>query len=162
MWTSPTANKSTLFWIKTVFCIDTNILLHAAIEELEHYRVLAPKVDLWRKSNTPWHATWSIFYEFIRVATHPSIFKKPLSVKEAWSFLKAVMESESFSILLETEKHSQIIEEIMKQNPSLRGSIWHDVHIVTLMQEHGIKEIYTLDTGFYKIKKITVLNPLEK
>mgnify|MGYP003598066054 CR=1 FL=1 len=50
----------------------------------------------------------------------------------------------------------------MKQNPSLRGSIWHDVHIVALMQEHGIKEIYTLDTGFYKIKEIKVLNPLEK
>lgn len=157
-----TANSSTLFWIKTVFCIDTNILLHAAIEELEHYRVLAPKIDSWRKSGTRWHSTWSVFYEFIRVATDPSIFKKPLSVKQAWSFLKAVMESESFSLLLETENHSQIIERIMEQNPSLRGSIWHDVHIAALMQEHGIKEMYTLDTGFHKIKEITVLNPLKK
>jgi hypothetical protein len=32
----------------------------------------------------PWHLTWGVVYEFLRVATHPNVFRKPFSLADAW------------------------------------------------------------------------------
>ena len=32
-------------------------------------------LDAWRRQVTPWCLTWGIFYEFLRVSTHPRMFR---------------------------------------------------------------------------------------
>jgi len=34
------------------------------------------------------------------------------------------------------------------------------VRTVVLMREHGVREIYTIDTDFLQFQDITVINPL--
>ena len=44
--------------------------------------------------------------------------------------------------------------------PHLKGSIMHDLHTAVLMREHGIKEICTRDTDFYRFPFLKVIDPV--
>jgi predicted nucleic acid-binding protein len=44
--------------------------------------------------------------------------------------------------------------------PLLAGNLVHDAHTAILMREHGLKVIYTRDTGFHRFPWIEVRDPL--
>ena len=89
------------------------------------------------------------------------MFGSPWTTPEAWSFLEAVLASASFGILVETERHPEVLQVIIDEVPLLSGNILHDTHTATLMREHGIRQIYTRDTGFHRFKFLEVVDPLE-
>ncbi|MBI4520960.1 MAG: PIN domain-containing protein [Gemmatimonadetes bacterium] len=143
-----------------MFVVDTNLLLYAAVEQFhEHDRALE-LVSQWRDDVLPWHLTWGIAYEFLRVSTHPAVFQPPLSFPAAWSFLAAVTTGPGFSFLLPTARHALIVADLATELPSVRGNIMHDVHTAALMREHGIAEIRTADTDFHVFPFVRVVNPL--
>lgn len=142
-----------------MFVVDTNIFIESAIVEYPHHKKARNLLNEWRESSRLWHSTWSIFYEFLRVTTHPRILPKPLTSPEAWSFLSTLIDSAGFSLLLESDGHSEKVESLSEMN-SLRGNLWHDAHIVAVMKESGIKTIYTADSDFHRFKGIEVINPL--
>lgn len=143
-----------------MFLVDTDVFLQAAIKELPHHQQMRALVEKWRRQSLSWFSTWSIFYEFLRVSTHGNVFEKPLTSQQAWDFLKVVVQSSGFSLLIETSEHENVMETVLKQNLQMSGNIWHDVHTMCLMMEHGIRDIYTFDTDFHRFLSIQTLNPL--
>lgn len=143
-----------------MFVVDTNILLHAAIKELPHHHSTKELIEGFRRKSFSWYSTWGIFYEFLRVSTHRAVFKKPLSCRQAWDFLKIIFNSPGFSLLTETENHHEIIESLISLPSPIAGNLWHDVHIIALMMENGIRDIYTFDSDFHRFSSIRILNPL--
>ena len=74
-----------------MFVVDTNILIYAADQRSQFYPKAKALVENWMQSLTPWYATWGIFYEFMRVATHPSVSNKPWSWQQAAGFVDALL-----------------------------------------------------------------------
>lgn len=89
------------------------------------------------------------------------MFRRPLPIAEGWRFLEGVFGSPGIGFLLASERHLAVLGEVIAEVPHLRGNILHDVHTAVLMREHGIKEIYTLDTDFRRFPFLTVLDPTE-
>lgn len=144
-----------------MFVVDTNILLYAADRSAPEHTVCRQRLLEWREEPSAWHLTWGIVYEFIRVATHPRIFRKPLSLEVAWKFIQAVLASRSVSVLVETERHVQVANEVFSKFPTISGNLAFDAHTVILMKEHGIRIIYTRDADFHRFPFLEVIDPLQ-
>jgi hypothetical protein len=106
--------------------------------------------------------TWPIVYEFLRVTTHRAVLPSPLSLLDAWAWIGALMETPSCQVLLPTQVHGAVLEEVLDTTTGLAGNVLHDVHTATLMREHGIGRILTLDTDFHRFEFLDVLDPLAR
>jgi toxin-antitoxin system PIN domain toxin len=145
-----------------MFVVDTNILLYAADRHAPEHRICHDFLSRCREGTTPWRLTWGIVYEFLRVATHPRVFHKPMTTEAAWAFIHSLLVSPGLSMLLETERHMHIAREVFAETPLLTGNLVFDAHAAVLMREHGIQIIYTRDTDFHRFPFLKVVDPLSR
>jgi uncharacterized protein len=143
-----------------VFVVDTNILVYAADENAAEHAACHDLVLRWRSSPSPWYLTWGVIYEFLRVATHRNVFRKPLTMPEAWKFIEAILASPGASILTETDRHERVASEVFGKLPGIAGNLIFDAHTAVLMQEHGVKTIYTRDNDFHRFPFLKVVDPI--
>jgi uncharacterized protein len=143
-----------------VFVVDTNILLYAADRDCPEHAACRDCLLRWRTQTSPWYLTWGIVYEFLRVATHRNVFRKPLSIAEAWSFIEAVLAAPSAHLLVETDQHAQVAQEVLGGVAGMAGNLVFDAHTAALMKEHGVKRVYTRDTDFHRFPFLEVVDPL--
>jgi hypothetical protein len=143
-----------------VFVVDTNLLIHAANASFPGRQRIRSLLAEWNSSQERWFVTWSVIYEFMRVVTHPTVFAHPLTVADAWSFIESLRLSPSFGILVETDRHAEVVRDLTREYPHVSGNLVHDLHIAALMREHGVVEIRTADTDFHQFKFLRVVNPL--
>ena len=143
-----------------MFVVDTNVLLYAADANAAAHTRCRSLLDGWRHRNGAWYLTWGICYEFLRVSTHPRVFRRPWSAREAWRFLAAVRESPGLRMLVPTEQHHRVLAEVIEEVPQLSGNLVHDAATAVLMREHGIRRICTRDTGFHRFPFVETIDPL--
>ena len=117
-------------------------------------------LEEWRRGDSAWFVTWSILYEFLRVRTHPRVFPVPIGLTQAREWIDALLAGQDDNVLVATDRHAGVLEQLVSRNPGLRGNPVHDLHIATLMMEHGVTEIRTADTDFHQFKFLRVVNPL--
>lgn len=144
-----------------MFVVDTNVLLYAADCDATGHQNCRDLLRLWRHQAAAWHLTWGIVYEFVRVATHPNVFREPWPVSHAWRFIQAVLASPSLGVLQETERHQQAASEVFQQLPFISGNLVFDAHTAILMKEHGVRRIYTHDADFRRFPFLEVIDPLQ-
>jgi toxin-antitoxin system PIN domain toxin len=142
-----------------VFVVDTNILVYAADRDAAFHRRCYKVIEQWRAQTSAWYTTWGIVYEFLRISTHPRVFRNPWSIVEAWGFVEALLASPGLGMLIPTERHPAVAAQVFKELPHVGGNIIHDAHTAVLMREHGIKKIYTKDTDFYKFPFLEPVDP---
>ena len=143
-----------------MFLVDTNVLVYAANRNAPEHHACRSLVERCRNSALPWRVTWGVLYEFLRVVTHPRVFETPWSVTEAWAFVEALCASPSLRVLSETERHQEVLSEVLREVPAVAGNFLHDVHTAAIMREHGVGRIYTRDTGFHRFPFVEAIDPL--
>jgi toxin-antitoxin system PIN domain toxin len=143
-----------------VFAVDTNLLVYAADADFPGHQRMRDLFAEWGSSAEGWFVTWSVVYEFLCVTTHRAVFAHPLTFTDAWSFVENLRLSPSFGILLETDRHAEVVRDLTREYSRISGNRLHDLHIAALMREHGVAEIRTADTGFHQFKFLRVVNPL--
>lgn len=143
-----------------MFVVDTNLLLYAVNPDAEAHPLARALVEEWRHGDRSWFLTWGIVYEFLRVSTHPKVFPSPLALGRAREWIAVLLSCPSAGLLLPTERHMAVLEELSSRHPWLRGSVIHDLHTAALMREHGVTEIRTADPDFHQFSFLTVTNPL--
>jgi len=143
-----------------VLVVDTNIFILAVNKGVAGSDAAAAAIERYRAEPTPWFHTWSVIYEFLRVATHRRVFHEPLAFAEAWGFVERLFDSPSFGVLVETGRHAGVVSNLSLEYPRMAGNPMHDLHIAAIMREHGVVEIRTADIGFHQFKFLRVVNPL--
>lgn len=143
-----------------MFVVDTNLLLYAVNPDSDDHGAARALIEEWRRDDRSWFLTWSIVYEFLRVGTHPKVFPRPLTLPRAREWIAALLSCPSAGMLVATERHMEVLEELSARHPRLCGNIVHDLHTAALMREHGVTEIRTADTDFHQFPFLTVVNPL--
>ena len=143
-----------------MFLVDTNVLVYAADRSAPEHVRCHQLLAQWRRDPLPWYITWPIAYEFLRVSTHPRVFRTPMTLADAWAFVRAVLASPSLSVLVPGTRHAEVADQTFKDIPSLRGNLLHDAHTAILMREHGIRTIVTRDTDFHRFPFLDPVDPL--
>ena len=87
--------------------------------------------------------------------------RRPWSVKKAWEFVQALLASPGLGILVQTERHPMVAEQVVAEIPHLAGNLLHDAHTAILMREHGIRQICTRDADFHRFPFLEVIDPLQ-
>lgn len=143
-----------------MFVVDTNVLVYAADVGSPEHAECRRRLEEWRRGRLPWYLTWNIVYEFLRVVTHPRVFRRPWSVAAGWQFIEAVLAAPALSLLTHTPRHAEVAAVTVAKLPILRGNLLHDTHTAVLMREHGIRTIYTRDSDFHRFPFLEVVDPL--
>ena len=141
--------------------VDTNVLLYAIDRSAEGQQHCAALLERLRGDVAPWYTTWPIFYEFLRVSTHPRVLRKPLRIAAAWEFLDSLFASSSLQMLVQGERHREVAARTFEEVPGIRGNLTHDAHTAILMREHGLRRIYTRDKAFHHFPFLEVLDPFQ-
>jgi uncharacterized protein len=144
-----------------MFVVDTNILVYAADEGSPAHAQCRQELESWRSQRSAWYVTWSILYEFLRVTTHSRVLRSPWTASQAWQFVDAIITSPALGVLVETDRHAAVAQEVLTSIPQLQGNLLHDTHTAILMKEHGIRQIYTRDMDFHRFPFLEVIDPLK-
>lgn len=143
-----------------MFVVDTNILVYAADRDAVGHDRCRAMLEQWRQQASPWYLCWNVIYEFLRVTTHPRVFRKPLTASDSWGFITSILASRGVGILSEGEGHPETVTEIVAALPHLSGNLVHNAHVAALMREHGVRVIYTHDMDFHRFRGLDVRDPL--
>lgn len=143
-----------------MFVVDSNVLLYAVNPSAREHGAATAAVERYRAGSELWFVTWGVIYEFLRVGTHRAVFPRPLTLEQAWAWIEALRSAPTCRILSETERHHEVVRELISRHPRLAGNPIHDLHTAALMLEHGITEIRTADTDFHQFPFMRVVNPL--
>lgn len=128
--------------------VDTNILVHAYNADSSTRDVAANALQELANGSEDWFLTWGIVYEFLRVSTHPRVFRSPITAAQANSLVDGLLACPTCSPIAESPAHGQYLARSLDEAPRLAGNILHDFHTAVLMREHGIGEILTFDRDF--------------
>lgn len=141
------------------YSLDANLLIYASDDNSPHQGKAS--TFLLARADDPdlLCVTWLTLMAYQRIATHPSIFRNPISPEEAW---------ENITTLLNLPRCRIITEEVdfctdykaATNGIVTRGNLVPDAHIATILRQHGVKRIYTADTDFLKFGFLEVVNPL--
>jgi toxin-antitoxin system PIN domain toxin len=97
---------------------------------------------------------------YLRLATHPSVFTRPLSITEAVGNIEQLHPRPHVRTTGEGEAFWRSFRHVADDAlPS--GNLVPDAHLVTLMQENDIRTIWTRDRDFRRFPRIEARDPFE-
>ncbi|WP_324970657.1 TA system VapC family ribonuclease toxin [Methyloceanibacter sp.] len=142
-----------------MLAVDTNVLVYAADADSPLHETCRDWLERQRRRPNAWYTTWPIVYEFLRITTHPRVMRRPWTAGSAWDFVISLLASPSLEVLVPTERHAEVAEEVIAEYPHLAGNLFHDAHTAILLREHGIGRICTRDTDFNRFAFLEVIDP---
>ena len=142
--------------------VDTNVLLNAINRDAAQGDVCRCALEQLVTGTETWVVSWMNIYEFLRVATHPAIFAKPLTMEAGRSLISELISRPNCLLPCETPLHAEVMGQCLNESPRISGNRVHDFHIAVLMREHGISTILTLDKDFHAFPWVTVEHPARR
>src|SRR5262249_26052293 len=98
-------------------------------------------------------------HDFLRLVTHPYAVARPLKPSDAWGFVGMVIASPAVRMLGPTERHAQVVVELLGGAPS-EGGLPHGFEIAVLLREHGARELLSADRGMRSYPFLSVRDPV--
>lgn len=138
--------------------VDTNVLVYAHRKDLEQHDIAYDLLSKLCSETKLWAIAWPSLYEFYRLVTHKSIFKKPSRRTEALDFISALHKVSSLKILSHASSHWDKMK-ILCNEADVIGTHVFDVQIAAIFLEHGIEEVITNDSDFLRFRVLKVTNP---
>ncbi len=140
--------------------LDANILLYAsdasstrqarAIRILEQVAA-GPEIA---------YVFWPTIMAYLRIATHPAVFDRPLSMADASANIEALLSRPHVRAPGEQPEFWRRYRSVVADaRPA--GNLVPDAHIVTLMVENEVRAIWTHDRDFRRFQGIDVRDPFD-
>ncbi len=95
---------------------------------------------------------------YLRIATHPVVFDRPLSPDEAMANIEKLLSLLHARFLSEGEGFWNAYRATTAEVPT-RGDFVPDAHLAPLLRHHGVKTLYTHDRDFLKFPFLDVRDP---
>lgn len=140
------------------FAIDANLLLYASDRDNPLHQRAVALLDEVALGPELVYLFWPTAMAYLRIATHPAIFDRPLSHADARANLKALLELPHVRAVGEEETFWRRFAEVA-EDVAPTGNLVPDAHLVTLMLENGVRTIWTRDRDYRKFTGIRVRDP---
>lgn len=140
------------------FAIDANLLLYASDESRtvhDEARALLEKIA---SGPDLVYLFWPVALAYLRIATHPRVFRHPLTSDQALGNLGRLTARPHVRTVGEGDRFWPALVSVMRET-HVRGNLVPDAHLVALMREHGVARIWTRDRDFRKFDDIDVIDP---
>lgn len=138
--------------------LDANLLLYArntADPRHEHaVQVVQDALNGPRRVGLPWQTLTA----FLRVATHPRVFPRPLTAATATEQVRDWLAAPAAWVPVPTDRHGEILLRLL-QDLRLTGALISDAHLAALALEHGVA-VWSTDSDFARFPDLTWHDPL--
>jgi uncharacterized protein len=138
--------------------LDANLLLYAVHRSATRHEAavtwLTEQLNGSRRVGIPWQSLGA----FLRIATHPRAFERPLTPATAWQRVGDWLASPAAWTPGPGPAHAKILGELIEKH-DIRGNLVPDAQLAALAIEHGL-EVCSADTDFARFPEIRWTNPL--
>jgi hypothetical protein len=141
------------------FALDVNILLYASDTSSPHFKQARSFIESCMVEDEVFTLGWATVMGYLRIATHPAVFDRPLSPDEAMANIEMLLNLPQVRILSEEEGFWNVYRATTAEVPT-RGNLVPDAHLAALLRQHGVKTLYTHDRDFLKFSFLDVRDPL--
>lgn len=138
--------------------LDANLLLYAVDSEAAEHDAAAEWLTQVLRGDRRVGLPWSTIGAFLRIATHPRIYERPLSSSEAAGFVADWLDAEPTWIPQESRATFAQYQLITGQ-VAVTGNLVPDALLAALALEHGLTVI-SADTDFGRFPEVRFRNPL--
>ena len=138
--------------------VDVNILLYATEASGRRYDAARSVVNRVYGGPAIAYLFWPTIVGFLRIATHPSVFDKPLSMPEATGKLEEILGRDHVQTPGEQDGFWRPFREVAR-DALPTGNLVSDAHLVALMRENGVRTIWSHDRDMGRFRDIEVRDP---
>lgn len=138
--------------------VDANVLLYASDSASEHHGAARDFLMSWSRGPDLVYVFWPTVMAYLRIATHPAIFSSPLDPDVAEGNVSSLLRMRH----VRTGAEDEFFWETWRDSTSgvvVRGDLVPDAHLVALMRQHGVSEIWTRDSDLRKFDGIKIRDP---
>ena len=137
---------------------DVNMLLYAHVSGFaEHAKARRWWEDLLNGDREVAIAAPALF-GFVRLATNPRVFDRPLAVRDALERIEAWLSRPHVRFVLPGPRHLEIAFDLLRELGAA-GSLTTDVQLAALAIEHQ-GEVHSSDADFGRFRRLRWVNPL--
>lgn len=138
--------------------LDVNVLLYASDRDSPFHEAARRVIEELSRGTELTFVAWVTVLSYLRMATHPGIFRRPLLMNEAAANMTAFLSLPSVRVLSEADDFWQVFLSVIGEVP-VRGNLVPDAHLVAILRQHGIRRVVTGDRDFLKFRNVDVIDP---
>ncbi len=138
--------------------VDLNILLYAINRDSPHHTTVREWWENAVSDDEPIGLAWVVLLGFLRLATNPKVFPKPLTPEQAIERVETWLSSGNVKILLETDEHWRILTRLLLA-AGTAGNLTTDAHLASLAISYGAA-LVSCDADFGRFAELRWENPL--
>ena len=140
------------------FSCDVNVLLYASDAASPVHRKAVEFLEQASTEGDLFCLGWPTVMSYLRLSTHPGIFRTPLTPAQALGNIDALVEQPRVRLLAEEpgflDAYRTVTEGVI-----VRGNLVPDAHLAALLRHHGVRTLYTRDADFRKFPFLDVRDP---
>jgi uncharacterized protein len=141
------------------FALDANILLYASDSGSPHHERARVFLESCMRQRDLFCIGWPTVMTYLRIATHPAVFNRPLTPDEAMTNVETLLRLPHARFLAEEDGFWDLYREMTAHVPT-RGNLVPDAHLAALLRQHGVRTLYTHDRDFLQFPFLEVRDPL--
>jgi uncharacterized protein len=140
--------------------LDANVLLYASDESSPFHQRARDLLQEIANGPDIVYVFWPTVMAYLRIATHPAIFARPLSLAVAIGNVDSLARLSHIQMPGEQDRFWQRFREVALEADA-RSNLVPDAHLVGLMRENGVGSIWTHDRDYRRFPAIDVRDPFE-
>lgn len=140
--------------------LDANVLLYASDADSPRHDRAREVVDLVAAGPELAYFFWPTIMAYLRIATHPAIFGRPLSAAEAIENIEMLLSRPHVRAPGEQPEFWRHFRSVAN-DAAPTGNLVADAHLVALMLENEVRTIWTHDRDYRRFRGIEVRDPFD-
>ena len=140
--------------------LDANVLLHASDAASPRHARARELLEAVAAGPELTYLFWPTIMAYLRIATHPAVFDRPLPARAAIDNVEALLSRPHVRAPGEQPAFWPRYRSVAS-DAAPTGNLVPDAHIVALMLENEVRTIWTYDRDFRRFKGIEVRDPFE-
>jgi uncharacterized protein len=139
-----------------LIAVDSNVLIYAHRAELAHHQLALRRLSELAQSAEPWAIPVFCVGEFLRVVTHPRMFKAPHSPHEAADSIRRLLAAPTVRLLTPGPRFTPLLLAAIEETGA-KGNLVFDAQIVALCREAGVRALLSEDRDFDRFRGFPTL-----
>jgi len=142
------------------FTFDANVLLYASDEASAYHPQARAFLEQVANIDDLVYLFWPTAMAYLRIATHPAIFEKPLSPADAEANIDRLLALPNVQTTGERDRFWSAYRRLAA-DADARGNLVPDAQLVALMVENGVRTIWTHDRDYRRFAGIEPRDPFD-
>jgi toxin-antitoxin system PIN domain toxin len=138
--------------------VDVDVLLYASDESSGFHVKARDLIDRLGRGPDLLYLFWPVLMGYLRIATHPAIFPRPLPVEIATANVEQLLQLPHARIAGEADGFWDVYL-ATTSGMVVSGNLVPDAHLASLMRQSGVGSLWTHDRDFRKFDGIRVRDP---